>query len=125
MLYTFLVDDNIFESQFSCAVVNVYNGLTKPLLFGSSQGKTEGLSQVVGAIKNAQNTQQVEQVLDEYGVDFEDEEKFNEFLNKCNKLSLYDTNIQPEYKSSLITLSTCEYSNKNGRLVVVAYKLDS
>ena len=56
---------------------------------------------------------------------FEDEEKFNEFLNKCNKLSLYDTNIQPEYKSSLITLSTCEYSNKNGRLVVVAYKLDS
>lgn len=75
MLYTFLVDDNIFESQFSCAVVNVYNGLTKPLLFGSSQGKTEGLSQVVGAIKNAQNTQQVEQVLDEYGVDFEDEEK--------------------------------------------------
>ena len=58
-------------------------------------------------------------------IDFEDEEKFNEFLNKCNELSLYDTNIQPEYKSSLITLSTCEYSNKNGRLVVVAYKLDS
>ena len=58
-------------------------------------------------------------------IDFEDEEKFNEFLNKCNELSLYNTNIQPKYGDKLITLSTCEYSKENGRLVVVAYKLDS
>ena len=57
--------------------------------------------------------------------DFEDEEKFKEFLNKCNELSLYNTNIQPEYGNRLITLSTCEYSNKNGRLVVIAYKINS
>ncbi len=75
MLYTFLVDENVFNDQFSCAVVNVLNGLTKPILFGSSQGKSEGLSQVVKAIKSAENIDQVEQVLDEYGVDFEDEEK--------------------------------------------------
>lgn len=75
MLYTFLVDENVFNDQFSCAVVNVFNGLTKPILFGSSQGKSEGLSQVVKAIKSAENIDQVEQVLDEYGVDFEDEEK--------------------------------------------------
>ena len=75
MLYTFLVDENVFNDQFSCAVVNVFNGLTKPILFGSSQGKSEDLSQVVKAIKSAENIDQVEQVLDEYGVDFEDEEK--------------------------------------------------
>lgn len=75
MLYTFLVDENVFNDQFSCAVVNVFNGLIKPILFGSSQGKSEGLSQVVKAIKSAENIDQVEQVLDEYGVDFEDEEK--------------------------------------------------
>lgn len=58
-------------------------------------------------------------------IEFENKEKFNEFLSKCNELSLYNTNAQPEYGNKLITLSTCEYSNKNGRLVIVAYKLDS
>ena len=58
-------------------------------------------------------------------IEFENKEKFNEFLSKCNELSLYNTNAQPEYGNKLITLSTCEYSNKDGRLVIVAYKLDS
>lgn len=52
--------------------------------------------------------------------DFTDEEQFNTFIDKCKSLSLYDTETNSVYGDRLITLSTCEYSQKNGRLVVVA-----
>ena len=52
--------------------------------------------------------------------DFTDEEQFNTFMNKCKSLSLYDTETNSAYGDRLITLSTCEYSQKDGRLVVVA-----
>ena len=35
----------------------------------------------------------------------------------------YDTGIDAEYGDKLVTLSTCEYSNDNGRLIVVAKKI--
>ena len=35
----------------------------------------------------------------------------------------YDTGITPQYGDKLITLSTCEYSQKNGRLVIVAKRI--
>jgi len=52
-----------------------------------------------------------------------DEIVFNEYVTKCKELSLYDTGVTAEYGDKLITLSTCEYSNTNGRLVVVAKKV--
>lgn len=36
--------------------------------------------------------------------------------------SLYDTGVNAEYGDKLITLSTCEYSQNDGRLLVVAEK---
>lgn len=33
---------------------------------------------------------------------------------------MYDTGVTAKYGDRLITLSTCEYSAQNGRLVVVA-----
>lgn len=54
--------------------------------------------------------------------DAEDEAEFNEFVSTCKKLSFYDTGITPEYGDKMITLSTCEYSQDNGRLVVVAVR---
>ena len=41
----------------------------------------------------------------------------------CMNLSLYDTGVTATYGDKLLTLSTCEYSNTNGRLVVVAKKI--
>ena len=38
--------------------------------------------------------------------------------------ALYDTGVTAEYGDKLITLSTCEYSAQNGRLVVVAKKVN-
>lgn len=53
-----------------------------------------------------------------------DETEFNEFVAKCKRLAVYDTDITPEYGDKLVCLSTCEYSQTNGRLVVVAYRVD-
>ena len=55
-------------------------------------------------------------------VDAENEEDFNSYVGKCKELALYDTGVTAEYGDRLITLSTCEYSALNGRLVVVAKK---
>lgn len=48
------------------------------------------------------------------------QQEFDDFVAQCKKLSRYDTGITPQYGDRLITLSTCEYSQTNGRLVVVA-----
>ena len=53
----------------------------------------------------------------------EDEREFNTFIEKCKELSFYDTRKTAVYGDKLITLSTCEYSNENGRLVIVARKI--
>lgn len=50
-------------------------------------------------------------------------EEFYNYIDRCKALSLYDTGVTANYGDQLITLSTCEYSNKNGRLAVVAKKI--
>ena len=49
-------------------------------------------------------------------------EDFDAYIAKCKGLSFYDTGVSAEYGDKLITLSTCEYSRTNGRMVVVAKK---
>ena len=56
-------------------------------------------------------------------VNAENAEAFDEYIAKCKELALYDTGVSAEYGDRLITLSTCEYSAQNGRLVVVAKKV--
>lgn len=53
-------------------------------------------------------------------VDAESEEAFTEFYSTCKALSIYDTGVEAAPGDSFITLSTCEYSQVNGRLVIVA-----
>lgn len=55
--------------------------------------------------------------------DAETKEEFDSYINKCKTLSLYEIEASAEYGDQLITLSTCEYSRKNGRMVVVAKKM--
>lgn len=52
-----------------------------------------------------------------------DEEDFNEFIATCKDLAFYDTGITPKYGEKVICLSTCEYSQDNGRLVVAAVRI--
>ena len=53
-------------------------------------------------------------------VDAAHPEEFNSFIYQCKALAFYDTGITPEYGDKIICLSTCEYTQDNGRLVVAA-----
>lgn len=55
--------------------------------------------------------------------DFNNEREFETFVNKCRELSFYNIEKNINYGEKLITLSTCEYSQKNGRLVVIAKEI--
>ena len=49
--------------------------------------------------------------------------EFNKYVNRCLELFFYDTGLSAAHGDKLITLSTCEYSRQNNRLVVVARKI--
>ena len=53
-----------------------------------------------------------------------DEMEFDTFIAKCLSLSLYGTDIVPQYGDKIICLSTCEYTTENGRLVVAAVRIN-
>lgn len=58
-----------------------------------------------------------------YGmIDAGNEEEFNEYMDNIHALELYDTGVDAVYGDELLTLSTCEYSQENGRLAIVAKK---
>ena len=52
-----------------------------------------------------------------------DQAEFDAFVANVKALSFYDTGITPEYGDKLICLSTCEYTQTNGRFVVVARRI--
>ncbi len=56
-------------------------------------------------------------------IDAESANEFDDFIAKSKELSFYDTGVTAEYGDKLITLSTCEYSRNNSRLVVVAKRI--
>lgn len=58
-------------------------------------------------------------------VDAATDTEFKQFIATCKNLSLYNTDVTASYGDKLITLSTCEYSQTNGRLVVVAKQVVS
>jgi len=51
-------------------------------------------------------------------------EEFDSNMNEMKKLSLYDTGVTATYGDRLITLSTCDNSEQDGRFVVVAKKIN-
>ena len=54
----------------------------------------------------------------------QDEENYDEFIDKVRQYSIYDTGITPKYGNKLITLSTCDNSRGNDyRFVVFAVEL--
>ncbi len=57
-------------------------------------------------------------------ININSEKEFNTFIDKCFELSFYNTSNKVTYGEKLITLSTCEYSRENGRLVIVAKETD-
>ena len=56
-------------------------------------------------------------------IQIDNEEDFNTYVKTAKDLSLYDTGKTAVYGDELITLSTCEYSRENGRLVILGRRL--
>lgn len=50
-------------------------------------------------------------------------EEFDSYMKEMSSMSFYDTGITAEYGDQLLTLSTCDYYEEDGRFVVVAKRV--
>lgn len=55
-------------------------------------------------------------------IDLSSKDKFTEYISNCKKYQLYNTNVSAVYSNQIISLVTCEYSQDNGRLIVLGKK---
>ena len=55
--------------------------------------------------------------------DFENSKDYENFVENCRKTEFYYTGLVGTHQNKYITLSTCEYSQTNGRMVIVAKKV--
>ena len=51
--------------------------------------------------------------------DFKNADDYEYFVENCRKTEFYNTGVVGTHKDKYITLSTCEYSQKNGRMIVI------
>lgn len=56
-------------------------------------------------------------------IDANSEQEFDSYMEEMASMSLYDTGVTAQYGDQLLTLSTCDYQEKDGRFVVVAKKI--
>ncbi|MCM1541991.1 MAG: class B sortase [Blautia sp.] len=57
-------------------------------------------------------------------IDVNSEQEFDSYMQEMAAMSYYDTGVTAEYGDQLLTLSTCDYQEKDGRFVVVAKKIE-
>lgn len=57
-------------------------------------------------------------------IDVDSEQEFYSNMNEMAEMSLYDTGVTAVYGDKLLTLSTCDYREENGRFVVVAKRIE-
>jgi sortase B len=56
---------------------------------------------------------------------FKNKTEFNDFMAYVKKFDVYDSGYTAQYGDRLILLSTCEYTRKNGRLLLLAKEVSS
>ncbi|MDO5557919.1 MAG: class B sortase [Clostridia bacterium] len=56
-------------------------------------------------------------------VDAENEKEYNDYVENSKKASMYNIDKTANFGDQLLTLSTCEYSQEDGRLAIVARKI--
>lgn len=120
MLYTFKEIVSELPDKFSCAVVNFNGGQMQPILYGNSEGCGNS-DEVFGAVissltENSLSMSEVEQILDESGIDYDDdikseiqqtiEDEFEKGCSKCKYREYYYANhiksLEEEDKSDII-----------------------
>ena len=55
---------------------------------------------------------------------YTDEEKFYEYVDGVKAESSYDIGVMPQYGEQLVTLSTCAYHTKEGRMYIVGRRVE-
>jgi sortase B len=55
--------------------------------------------------------------------DFEDEDDYRKFIAQAVGKQFYSTGVEAGFGDEFLMLSTCEYSQKNGRLVILARRM--
>ena len=58
-----------------------------------------------------------------YFVNANNRKEYEDYINNSKQASLYDTGETATYGDQLLTLSTCDYSQKNGRFAVIARRI--
>ena len=58
-------------------------------------------------------------------IDANSEQEFDSYMQEMAAMSLYDTGVSAVYGDQLLTLSTCDYQEKDGRFVVVAKRVQA
>lgn len=56
-------------------------------------------------------------------IDANSEQEFDSYMEEMAQMSLYDTGVTAQYGDQLLTLSTCDYEQEDGRFVVVAKRI--
>jgi len=85
MLYEFFISLNEIPNKFSCAVVNFQNAIATPILYGSSENNSDEIyMNIINEIAYDNSMENTKKVLDNYGVDFVEEEK-KEIEEEINK----------------------------------------
>ena len=113
-------DEQMFNTLLKYADKNFYNEHKEIRVITE---KEENKYNIVSVFKSRVFFQDEKDVFRYYNyINFEDEAMYNEYIENCKKIQLYDTGVSAKYGEQLITLITCEYSQENGRIVVVAKK---
>lgn len=75
MLFSFFTQSQNMPEELSCAVVNFVGGEASPILFGSTKSAQQTFNELTFALQQSRSADEVEQVLDDFGVDYDDELK--------------------------------------------------
>lgn len=102
-VYTFFCQISQLPQTFSCAIINVTNGEANPILYGSScnsPSQDEIYDEVISSLSNANTMEEVENILDDYDIDYNDDEKLEieKEINECFKNDNCDKCDQCKYK---------------------------
>lgn len=84
--YTFLLSEDFLEDKFSCAVIEFKEAEAIPILYGASEGRDENVyASIISELSGNSSMQNVQKVLDENGIDFDDDEKeeIESEIDKC------------------------------------------
>lgn len=68
------------------------------------------------------NEEKLESLLQAFAKKGFSEEEFAEFQKEMKAASLYDTGVSAQRQDEWLAIATCEYTQKNGRFVIVAKK---